>query len=40
MDRADVPEQLQGGRSLSEQQAFVFRVTDFRNNELMERWRG
>lgn len=27
MDRADVPEQLQGGRSLSEQQAFVFRVT-------------
>lgn len=37
MDRADVPEQLQGGRLLSEQQVFVFRVTDFRNNELMER---
>lgn len=27
MDRADVPEQLQGGRLLSEEQAFVFRVT-------------
>ena len=32
--------QPQGGRLLSEQQVFVFRVTDFWNNELLERWRG